>query len=234
MQLEWKVVTECNLCHKSYIYLVTFILIKPETDYLQSKEIKGEKRLCNCEVTIPRSMVSQRSHSQKAHLGDINPCEVGNWLAAHWNFCPEKNGERIYNWGWWHQGQRSIKGLKPPKAHQLDMTLIPAKYEIDLLHNLGTTGWKKRQDIEMQVQMDGQMDSSHWIHCLLGGRHKNIFNKNVHFKLYQILAMILGWKTSGFNEIISPINNKTFTLLKDTLKPVINMVSCNTNSDKTW
>ena len=35
------------------------------------------------------------------------------------------------------------------KVHLLDMTLIPAKYEIDGLHNHGTTGQKRKSEIQM-------------------------------------------------------------------------------------
>ena len=105
-------------CQKAHLLEVTLIPAKFETDCLQSKGITGQKKLCKWEVTTQKWKVNQKSHSQKgiSIWGDIDLCQVWNWLAVQQRNYRLEEKVKEYIWGSWHQGQRSVKS-HTPKRH---------------------------------------------------------------------------------------------------------------------
>ena len=82
---------------------------------------------------------------QKAHLLEVTliPAKYEtNWLHSKGTIGPKRR-VKIYARVMVSRSKGNQKSY-PKKAHLLDMTCIPAKYEIDGLHNQGTVDHKRK------------------------------------------------------------------------------------------
>ena len=96
----------------------------------------------------------------------------------------------------------------PQKAHLLDMTFIPAWYEMKGLHSKGTTGRKSKRDVWqwdrwMDIQTDGQTAPTNYYMCFPLSWRETFMQRIQRKILPWIVFMHSHWRLASKTHIVT-------------------------------